>query len=238
MVLPTVQDSYDTKPRQYYQWVRPEMQECVPSECKRILDVGCGEGAFGESLKRMRGVEVYGVEPTNSAAVVASKRLDSVIQGFFGQELPIPTQYFDCIVFNDVLEHMTDPEAALRYAKTLLRPGGTVVASIPNISYLPVVRDLIFRDRWEYVDAGTLDRTHLRFFTHTSIKNMFEREGFRVATIRGINAYTYKGPSALYRTIWGMFKVTNVLFRNRFERMRFLQFAVVAHPVGIDLEEG
>ena len=54
-------------------------------------------------------------------------------------KLTLPERIFDCIVFNDVLEHMVVPEQALRYAKTLLSPNGSIVASIPNIRYLPIL---------------------------------------------------------------------------------------------------
>ena len=52
---------YATKPTTYFQSPRPEMLAFVPAHCRRILDVGCAEGAFGESLKRARGVEVRGL---------------------------------------------------------------------------------------------------------------------------------------------------------------------------------
>ena len=55
-----------------------------------------------------------------------------------------------------------------------------MVASIPNIAHWRVLKDLILKDKWEYVQAGTLDRTHLRFFTKKGIKELFVRSGFEV----------------------------------------------------------
>jgi 2-polyprenyl-3-methyl-5-hydroxy-6-metoxy-1,4-benzoquinol methylase len=227
--------SYDTKPTEYFQYVRPEMLRVVPAHCRRVLDVGCAEGAFGESLKKTRGIEVWGVEPTKSAAATAMAKLDKVIAGVFGPENALPVGTFDCIVFNDVLEHMIAPEMALRYARTLLAPGGVVVASIPNIRYFPMVYQLMIHARWEYVDAGILDKTHLRFFTRSSIVNMFDSEGFAIDTICGINVYN--GPFDSRRPLWWAFRLANVLTRKKFDDMRFLQFAVVAKPIK-QLEEG
>ncbi len=115
---------------------RAEMLTFVPADCRRLLDVGCGTGAFGELLKQTRKIEIWGVEPVTSAAEKASARLDYVINGTFDSGTKLPAGYFDCVVFNDVLEHMVAPEQALRYAKTLLSQGGAIVASIPNVRYL------------------------------------------------------------------------------------------------------
>jgi 2-polyprenyl-3-methyl-5-hydroxy-6-metoxy-1,4-benzoquinol methylase len=225
-----VQIDYDTKSTEYFQCVRSEMLRFVPAHCQRILDVGCAEGAFGESLKKTRPAEVWGVEPTKSAATAAMARLDRVIEGVFGPENALPENTFDCILFNDVLEHMISPEGALRYAKSLLAPGGVVVASIPNIRYLPTICDLVIRARWEYVDSGILDKTHLRFFTRSSIENMFEREGFAIDSICGINACS--APNGIRRLKWWAFRLVK-----RFDDMRFMQFAVVARPMNELVEE-
>jgi 2-polyprenyl-3-methyl-5-hydroxy-6-metoxy-1,4-benzoquinol methylase len=124
MITEIEQLDYKRKPADYFQCPRPEMLPFVPVGCRRVLDVGCAEGAFGESLKRSRGIEVWGVEPTASAAAIAKGRLDNVIEGVFGPEINLPKGIFDCILFNDVLEHMLAPEMALRYAWELLAPGG------------------------------------------------------------------------------------------------------------------
>jgi 2-polyprenyl-3-methyl-5-hydroxy-6-metoxy-1,4-benzoquinol methylase len=113
-------------------------------------------------------------------------KLDRVIEGVFGPETFLPENTFDCILFNDVLEHMISPERALRYAKSLLAPG-VVVAVDPQRPIPSNDSDLVIHARWEYVDYGILDKTHLRFFTRSSIVNMFEREGFAIDSICGIN---------------------------------------------------
>jgi 2-polyprenyl-3-methyl-5-hydroxy-6-metoxy-1,4-benzoquinol methylase len=217
---------YDTQSSDYFQCLRPEMLLFVPARCRRVLDVGCAEGVFGESLKKTREIEVWGVEPVKSAAAIAAAKLDHVVEGVFGPEITLPIGAFDCILFNDVLEHMLAPEMALRHARTLLAPGGVIVASIPNIRSFPVVWQLLFHARWEYRDCGVLDRTHLRFFTKSSIINMFEREGFALERICGINAY--KGIPTVSRLLWRAYRLANACFLGKFDDMRFQQFAVVA----------
>ena len=228
MTAEIAQLGYETKPADYFQCPRPEMLPFVPAHCRRILDVGCADGSFGASLKEIRGVEVWGVEPTKSAAAIAVAKLDRVIEGEFNPELDLPPGSFDCIVFNDVLEHMLVPEMALRYARGLLTPQGVIVASIPNIRNFPIVWELVFHARWEYRDCGLLDRTHLRFFTKSSIIQMFEHEGFALESVCGIEAY--HGVPNVSRGLWNVYKLVNVLFLGKFEDMRFERFAVVAQP--------
>lgn len=222
----TAPPGYETKPTDYFAETRPEMLSFVPAHCRRVLDVGCGAGAFGESLKQTRKIEVWGVEPVSSAAAKASSKLDHVINGPFDPEIGLPGGTFDCVVFNDVLEHMVAPEEALRYAKVLLSPGGVIVASIPNIRNLPVLWQLLFHARWEYADCGVLDKTHLRFFTESSILKMFEGEGYSLESICGINAYV--GVPNASRRLWTAYELANALFLGKFADMKFQQFAVVA----------
>ena len=179
-------------------------------DCRRVLDVGCADGTFGEALKRAREVEVWGVEPTKSAAAAAKAKLDRVVEGMFDPQMDLPVGSFDCILFNDVLEHMLAPELALRYARRLLAPGGVVVASIPNIRSFPTLWRLMFHGSWEYQDAGVLDKTHLRFFTKSSIVDMFEREGFALEKVSGINAFM--GIPNVRMRLWLLYRLANALF--------------------------
>ena len=225
----TTEPDYASKTAEYFAEARPEMLSFVPTNCRRLLDVGCGTGTFGASLKQDRPIEVWGVEPFASAAAIAGDRLNRVITGSFGPETDLPAGAFDCIVFNDVLEHMVAPEQALRYAKTLLSAGGAILASIPNVRYLPVLWQLGVRGSWEYGDCGILDRTHLRFFTKSSILKMFQDEGFAVRSISGINPYA--GIPSASRRLWLAYRFANVLFGRRFADLKFLQFAVVAELI-------
>ncbi|MGB9067705.1 MAG: class I SAM-dependent methyltransferase [Candidatus Acidiferrales bacterium] len=225
---PIAQPDYETKPIDYFEGARPEMLPFIPAHCRRLLDVGCGAGGFGASIKRSREIEIWGVEPVESAAAKASAKLDRVINGPFDSEIGLPAGTFDCIVFNDVLEHMAVPEQALRHAKVLLSPGGVIVASIPNIRSFPVLWQLVAHARWEYVDAGVLDKTHLRFFTKSSIENMFTTEGYSLESICGINAYAGTGGPGPSRSLWGAYKLVNALLLGKFADMKYIQFAVVA----------
>ena len=64
--------------------------------------------------------------------------------------------------------------------KPLLTPVGTIIASIPNVRWLPVSLGLLWKGTWRYEDTGILDRTHLRFFTRSGIETLFAEAGYEI----------------------------------------------------------
>ena len=209
-----------TKPEDYYKQSRPEIVPFIPKGAKRILDIGCGEGGFGAELKKQFNVEVWGIEFIPAAAGIAQRKLDRVLVGDVMEKLKeLPDKYFDCVIFNDVLEHLVDPYQVLVSMKSKFGPHGTVVASIPNIRYFRALFDLAIRGRWHYEESGTLDKTHLRFFTKKSVREMFESLGYRVVALKGIN------PTSSWKV-----SVFNILTLGFFADTRYLQFCCVATP--------
>jgi 2-polyprenyl-3-methyl-5-hydroxy-6-metoxy-1,4-benzoquinol methylase len=210
-MMESIRQLYATRPRE-------EMLRYVPPSRTRVLDVGCAAGTFGAQVKKRGRAEVWGIELDPASAAEAAQVLDRVIaKDAFSALAELPAGYFDCVVFNDVLEHLTDPYKLLGEIKRHLTPDGLVVASIPNVRYVGVVWDLIARGNWDYQDWGVLDRTHLRFFTLHSIQKMFVGLGYDVERIDGINA-TRVG------------NLANKLLPRRFADIPFMQFACVARP--------
>lgn len=144
-----------------------------------VLDVGCGAGLLGERLLTSgTATRVIGVEVHRSAAAAACERLSQVIVGDVSSptvvdELP----EVDVLVAADVLEHLVSPGEVLRALARKLRPGGVWLVSVPNVRHFSVLRDLVFRDDWEYQDVGICDATHLRFFTRRSLLRLCEEAG-------------------------------------------------------------
>jgi 2-polyprenyl-3-methyl-5-hydroxy-6-metoxy-1,4-benzoquinol methylase len=167
---------------------RREMLAFVPPAARSVLDVGCGPGGFGQSLRQDDpSRELWAVEVDEEVAAGAARFYDRLVVGEFPGAVAGEGRTFDCVVFNDVLEHTVDPWAVLRSTVPLLAPGGAVVASIPNVRNVSVVLDLVVRGNWTYRDIGILDRTHLRFFTSRSIRALFADCGFAVEAMGGIN---------------------------------------------------
>ena len=140
---------YSLKSEKYFSGERREMMPFIPLSTESILEIGCGNGYFARALKSERNVHITGIEPHSEAAVAASTVLDRLIP--LNVEEGVTQLYgeqFDCIIFNDVLEHMTDPWQTLEIITPLLKSYGIVVASIPNIRYFPVFRDLVQHGNW------------------------------------------------------------------------------------------
>ncbi|WP_378187146.1 class I SAM-dependent methyltransferase [Aquimarina sp. W85] len=179
---------YENKPKGYYDNIRYEMIKYLPENPKTIIDIGCGNGAFAEVIKKETNAEVWGIEYMDNEAVKASNKLDKVFSGRCEDHLDnLPDSYFDVIYFNDVLEHLVDPYMVLDKIKHKLSPNGVLISSIPNVRYHNTfIRVLIHKD-WRYEDFGVMDRTHLRFFTNRSIKKMYKDLGYNILIHEGIN---------------------------------------------------
>jgi SAM-dependent methyltransferase len=201
----------------YIDGSRAEMIRFIPPSANRILDVGCAYGGFGALVKKTRpDAVVIGVEPSEKAAATASTRLDKVTCGTFPDDAE--DHDFDCIVFNDVLEHVVDPWDVLRRTVEHLSPGGVVVASLPNVRNASVLGRLALKGTWTYTDVGILDRTHLRFFTRRSALDMFALVDFDVLECALISVAN--SAKLMPLALFGRFT----------EEFRALQIAIVARP--------
>ncbi len=164
------------------------MIEAISRAPRCVLEPGCGQGATLARIKELYGAEVFGVELDESAASRAAERLDRVETADLNRWQPdYPAGYFDLIICADVLEHLVRPEELLAKLRPLLAPDGELIASIPNISYLPVVLRII-GDRFEYSESGVLDSTHLRFYTPRTMRRLFESAGYEVTYINKLRA--------------------------------------------------
>jgi methionine biosynthesis protein MetW len=148
-------------------------------EGSRVLDVGCGSGTMAAWIRDRFAVEIVGIEPSVERAAAARNRGLRV----FGQ--PLSERFFaehglfDFIVFADVLEHVANPGEFVLIAKKGLRPGGSIIVSVPNVAHWFVRMDLL-RGRFEYRETGIMDATHLRWFTRNALFVWLGRLGFQV----------------------------------------------------------
>ena len=146
----------------------------------RVLDVGCADGYLAREL-HARGCSVIGVEADPGGAGLARRWCEEVVEGDV-ESAGVRERVdgaFDRVLFGDVLEHLRDPAAVLRWARELLAPHGRVIASLPNIAHWTARRQLA-RGRFPQEDHGLFDRTHLRFFTRASARELLEDAGLRV----------------------------------------------------------
>lgn len=162
-----------------------KISEFAAGNTLSILEVGCSSGYFGSALIN-HGHQVWGIEPDEQAASVASESLTFVfcgfIEDFFSKH---QSSKFDVIVFGDVLEHLLDPVSILRQCSGFLNKDGIIVASLPNVSHF-AVRAMLLEGRWEYSDLGILDRTHLAFYTRDTLIDLFSDAGYEIKDISAV----------------------------------------------------
>lgn len=159
----------------YYGETRADLLPYLPAAAQDVLEVGCGRGFTGRLIQERLGCRVTGVERHPEVAADAAQRLSRVI---VGDILTVDVQGpYDVIVASELFEHLVDQDAFLLKMRSALRPGGCIVLSVPNVGHYSVVEDLL-AGRWDYVPAGLLCHTHLRFFTGRTLADWMARLEF------------------------------------------------------------
>lgn len=212
--------NYDLKPLGYYDNSRKDMMDYIPDGVKKTLEFGCGTGGFSYELKKKYGAQTWAVEINPEAAKQASRVLDRVInKDAMDSLIDMPDDYFDCVLFFDILEHLVNPYELLTGIKPKLSSRGVIICSIPNIRYYRVFKSYIIRGEWNYKDHGVLDKTHLRFFTKKSIEQMFRILKYDIERLEGIHPTSSR-----------TYKLINALLFNSLCDVRYKHYSVVAKP--------
>lgn len=148
----------------------------LPSERRRVLDVGSGPGYFLQRGKE-RGWDTLGIEPSVQALTFSRNLGLNVIDGFLDGELASRIGHFDVVHMHEVLEHILDPAHMLRLVHALLRPGGIVCVIVPN-DYNPLQN--VLRETCEYQPWWLAPPHHVNYFNFTSLSNLVQNVGFEV----------------------------------------------------------
>jgi O-antigen biosynthesis protein len=176
-----IQEMYLSKENFYFSLEREVFKNAIRENNKSILDIGCGTGALGLFLRNNQNCNVFGIEINNAAYQEAKKNLDGVIEGNVETiDIPYKNNEFDYIVMGDVLEHLINPMGTTKKLIKLLKPGGKILITVPNVRHWSILISLIFKGKWKYESSGLLDYTHLRFFTKKSLHEMLNDSGFNM----------------------------------------------------------
>jgi SAM-dependent methyltransferase len=149
----------------------------VDASSGRILDIGCGKGAFLRSFRNHRPQwHCVGIEPSREEAELARRdgQLE-VHEGMLGST-PLGRESFDLVSIMHVFEHVPRPLETLRHIHDLLKPGGELFIEVPNTSDLNMFYDLLLFE-------------HLFHFTPETLAWLLSREGFEVVVHERSTAY-------------------------------------------------
>lgn len=161
-----------------------ELAALLPPTCRRALDVGCGRGVLLQAMREL-GVDAEGVERSAQAAAgghgarvhIAAELRDALLPG----------AAYGLVVFRHVLEHLDDPLEALREARRLLVPGGSLVVEVPDRASLQA---RAFTSAWFHLDIPR----HLHHFSGASLTRALDTCGFDVVSV---------GPGAVVQDVMG-----------------------------------
>ena len=165
-----------------HQWILPVVSRWIEDErARRILDLGCGNGAFTNALAEA-GREVMGIDSSESGVAIA-RRMEGTA-GFLRATIdsPLPRDlhgYFDAVVSVEVIEHLLLPRDLFRRAREALAPGGELIISTPYHGYWKNLALAVlgkFDGHWHPLR----DHGHIKFFSVATLSQLFQEEGFRV----------------------------------------------------------
>jgi SAM-dependent methyltransferase len=138
----------------------------------RVLDVGCGDGAFMYPF-RQRNITAVGIEPSDRSRAVAEKAGFEVYGGYLTADTVIPSGPFDAFVSRQVLEHVDDLRGMLNGLKQNLKPGAVGIIEVPSLE--KALKDQRFYDFFP---------DHINYYSLESLRNTLEINGFRVLDLR------------------------------------------------------
>lgn len=159
-------------------WPRSSAEFSPPRPGAALLDVGCGAGGYLASMAEL-GWDVYGIEPSPTAAALARARLGDDARVFVGRAdaMSLPPARYDYITLWHVLEHVHSPTAVLAAIAPALRPGGSLRLAVPNIGSAEA---RVFRRRWSPLETPR----HLYHFDSDTLAAYLAKAGFKTISVR------------------------------------------------------
>jgi 2-polyprenyl-3-methyl-5-hydroxy-6-metoxy-1,4-benzoquinol methylase len=211
------QSAYKNKPDFYFSNARTDYVNRMPNNPNaRVLEIGCGTGSTGALALKNNKCDYYvGVEINSEVATLAREKLSKVIVADVENiDLDWEESSFDILILSEVLEHLVDPWETIRKLLVFLKPSGLIMSSSPNVSHYKIIKNLIL-GKWELTDSGVMDRTHLRWFTPYTFRNLFEQNGVVIEKLEPMSKLGIK-PS-----------IINFLTLNYFSHLFFIQINIV-----------
>lgn len=145
---------------------------------QRVLELGTGPGTVTRIL-HAKGCKVTGVEMDPETLATCAPFCERTVQANLEDPqwaAPLAGESFDAIICADVLEHLRDPRPLLNQLHGFLKPGGSMLMSLPNASHLTVVASLL-GGRFPYQKNGLLDHTHLKFYGREDLESLLRECG-------------------------------------------------------------
>lgn len=157
-------------------------------QCNRLLDVGCGDGIIAHFVKN-KVKYIYGVDNFQKDLQKAKKKgLETKLVDLDKDKLPYTANYFDAVTSLDVIEHVKDPTVHVQEMYRVLKKGGVLIISTPNIRFSDHLVQLVFKGVFPKtsLDPDYYDGGHIHFFTYKDMQQLLHKSGFKNIKNEGI----------------------------------------------------
>ena len=174
--------NYKQKEETYFNNARLDILPLLPKYSESILEIGCENRTTLQYLKAHgKYKENTGIELTEYAVLEAEQFIDNTLIGDAEEIINrLKPDSYDLVLCLDILEHLVDPWLMIKKISRVLKKGGVIISSIPNIRTIRVISKLAILGKFDYTNIGIMDKTHLRFFTKTSALELFNTDTLEV----------------------------------------------------------
>ena len=169
-----------------------------------VLDVGCGDGsALAAAAAANPAHRFAGLDWSVDALRQARARGLSVMRGSVSPRLPVADDAADAVIMSELIEHLVDPDGAIAEVRRVLRPGGSLLLSTPNLAawynrgLLAVGIQPVFSEvslTGVFGRPGRVVAGHLRLFTRRALTEFLTASGFRCVTVAGARYHDVPRP--------------------------------------------
>ena len=161
---------------------------CQRLEAKRVLDLGCGNGALSHGLATA-GFEVVGCDADAKGVAYARENRKSTarfeVVSVYDKPQSLGRTDFDIVIAAEVIEHLFLPRHLPQFARGVLRPGGRLIVTTPYHGYLKNLALSIF-DKWDHHHTALWDGGHIKFWSRATLRKLLEDDGFVVEDFMGV----------------------------------------------------
>jgi 2-polyprenyl-3-methyl-5-hydroxy-6-metoxy-1,4-benzoquinol methylase len=159
---------------------------CSELGARRVVDIGCGNGALCRELAT-RGYEVVGCEPSTDGVRFAQSAAPEIVFHRLGVDddpSAVGNESFDVAIATEVIEHLVRPRNLPRFAKQLLRAGGHLIISTPYHGYIKNLV-LALTNKWDAHLNPFWDGGHIKFWSRNTVSQLLNETGFRIVRFVG-----------------------------------------------------
>lgn len=165
---------------------RLELLRLVPPNARAILEIGCGDGFLGETVKQRQKCRYVGIEASAQHAAAARRHVDEIYRGDPEELVGILSERFDCVIAGDAWQFTSEPWAFLAALRRIAAPGGSLVVSATNAAHASLIADLLHGET-PFVCSGSAAAAAARPWTLSALAAVVTSAGWNVGQVAAVD---------------------------------------------------